>query len=70
MFLCLFINCVRANPGRYTEAYDGFLKLQKMQPKNHELYVAAGQALQKTGNSEGALSQFQKAISVIQPKVV
>lgn len=54
--------------GRYSEAYDGFVKLQKLQPKNHELYVAAGQAQYSMGKAESALEMYQKAIAVIEPK--
>jgi hypothetical protein len=41
------------------------VKLQKLQPKNHELYVAAGQAAQAFGNAQGALDEFSKALGVI-----
>jgi tetratricopeptide (TPR) repeat protein len=41
------------------------VKLQQMQPTNHELYVAAGQAAQAFGNAQGALDQFNKALSVV-----
>lgn len=54
---------------RFQDAYDGFVKLQKMQPKNHELFVAAGQALQSMGKAEGALEEYKRALSVIGPKV-
>ena len=29
--------------GKYQEAFEGFRKLQKIQPKNMELYIATGQ---------------------------
>ena len=51
--------------GRVRDAYEGFVKLQQMQPNNHELYVAAGQAAQAFGNAQGALDQFNKALSVV-----
>jgi len=57
-------------PGRFQEAYQGFVKLQKIQPKNDELFIAAGQAQQSMGNAEGALEEYQKAINVIDPKVL
>ena len=57
-------------PGRYQEAYRGFVQLQKLQPKNHELFVAAGQAQQALGNAENALDEYQKAISAIDTKVL
>ena len=38
--------------------------MQKLQPKNEELYIAAGQAQQAMGNSEKALESYQQAIKV------
>ena len=67
--LCVTCAGVRF-PGRYQEAYQGFVKLQKIQPKNDELFIAAGQAQQSMGNAEGALEEYQKAASVIDPKVL
>ena len=50
--------------GRYQEAYDGFMTLQKIQPDNFELCIAAGQAQQSLGNSQAALDEYNKAAKV------
>ena len=53
--------------GRYQAAYDGFVELQGLQPDNHELFVAGGQALSKLGDLKGALAQYEKAIMLLAP---
>ncbi|KAJ1495579.1 glycosyl transferase family 41-domain-containing protein [Baffinella frigidus] len=47
--------------GKFQEAYDGFLKLQKIQPDNFELFIAAGQSQQSLGNAQAALEQYNMA---------
>ena len=53
--------------GKNQEAYAAFLKMQGITPNNHELYIAAGQVLQKMGKAEDALQEYLKAIEVLKP---
>jgi tetratricopeptide (TPR) repeat protein len=50
--------------GKYQQAYEGFLKLQKIQPDNFELFIASGQALQSMGKAQQALDEYNKAVSL------
>ncbi|EKX48377.1 hypothetical protein GUITHDRAFT_162478 [Guillardia theta CCMP2712] len=53
------------NQQRFSAALRGFQELKKLQPRNHEIFIAIAQTHQAMGNVQAALDELQAAVAAI-----